>query len=63
MLGTIVSVSNTDREIVLYCSLSISLIERAIKHIISECSKECYWIGRMIHRELCKQLNFDYIGK
>ena len=42
-----------------------------IKHIVSECSKLAQkefktrndWVGKMIHLELCKRLNFDHITK
>ena len=45
--------------------------EEIIKHIISECSKlsqrkyktEQNWVGKMIHRELCKKLKFDLSTK
>ena len=45
--------------------------DETINHIISECSKlaqEEYkarhdWVGKVIHREICKKLKFDYTNK
>ena len=42
-----------------------------INHIISECSKLAQkenkirhdWVGKVIHRELCKKFNFDHTNK
>ena len=42
-----------------------------INHIISKCSEQSqreyttrhYWVGKVIHWELCKKLKFDHITK
>ena len=45
--------------------------DETINHIISECSKLAQkeyktrhdWVGKVIHRELCKKLKFDHTNK
>ena len=43
--------------------------DETIIHIISECSKLAqkeyrhYWVGKVIHVEMCKKLKFDHINK
>ena len=38
--------------------------EKTINHIISECSKLAHKsMGKVIHWELCKKLNFDHLNK
>ena len=36
-------------------------------HIINECSKEYKtrhdWVGKVIHKEMCKKFKFDYTNK
>ena len=52
------------------CRLCIERDE-TINHILSECSKLAQkeyktrpdWVGKAIHRELCKKLKFDYANK
>ena len=45
--------------------------DKTINHIISKCSKLTQkknktrheWVDKVIHRELCKKLKFDYMNK
>ena len=45
--------------------------DKSINHIISECSKLAQkeyksrydWVGKAIHREMCKKFKFDHMNK
>ena len=45
--------------------------DETINHIISECSKLTQkeykarhdWVGKVIHREMCKKFKFDHVNK